>query len=720
MATTRPLVNYFNRDFAQLRADLMNYAKTYHSDKFAYFNDASPDMMYLELLAYIGDTLNYSIDRAFNESFRNTAQSRESFIRIAQDLGFYNFYPKPSTTQAVISVTVPAIATADGSMLTPDSNYFVALYSGLKVEASNGTIFECLDEINFSDANNRKIIPNFDTNNRLIDYTIQKTIVLYAGETRTQRFYISDQNIKPFLEVAIRDEEVTEIIGVVVLPGDVYESPEDAAFRDLDNVYLEVENLSDDKIFVDVNPLSQEYQSLVNLYGDMTINYGEWVNKPKRFIVRRNKDNQAILTFGSNLINYDNWNQILSTYDVRDLANFSLSQILNNMALGEVPPVNSTLFIRYRTGAGTKTNILSNQFTNILEKQFVSAPTSANLSILNVVRNSLIIETNLPAAGGSDEMTNEEIKHSTGKIFAANDRAVTYEDVKNLILNMPAKYGKPFRISYEEIKPQVVSYSQVKNYLDSKLNELLITITPLERETRINEIKSFIDSLPSSVASVDTGSVVNTYESVSNTILQNTTSLWIGEKCRLHILTIDQDNIPLTAYKDTNGIWQSPNIILKNNIKNWLKEKRLIGDWIDVVDARVVNFQVYFKILADKRNKQKVLVDCLTTLRDYFNVNNWQINQPIFIANVSTILQEIDGVVNVVDLKFYNIFDKDIESGKVYSPKELGRYRNNKTVALNSYNNKYEMENVNNVILSYPDTLLNVRYPELDIIGAVV
>ena len=94
MATTRPLVNYFNRDFAQLRADLMNYAKTYHSDKFAYFNDASPDMMYLELLAYIGDTLNYSIDRAFNESFRNTAQSRESFIRIAQDLGFYNFYPK--------------------------------------------------------------------------------------------------------------------------------------------------------------------------------------------------------------------------------------------------------------------------------------------------------------------------------------------------------------------------------------------------------------------------------------------------------------------------------------------------------------------------------------------------------------------------------------------------------------------------------------------------
>ncbi len=720
MADNKPLINYFSRDFATLRQDLINYAKTYHSDKFAYLNDASPDMMLLELMAYTGDTLNYSIDRAFNEAFRNTAQSRESLIRMAQDLGFNNFYSKPSSTQAVISVKVPAIATADGSALTPDPNYFVSLYSGLKVQAANGTIFECLEEINFSDTTNRRIIPNLDTNGRLIDYTIEKTIVLYAGETKIQRFYVSEQNVKPFLEVAINDENVTEILGVVNVAGNSYDTPEDSLFRDIDNIYLEVENLAEDKVFLEVNPLPQEFQSLVNLYTDMTINYGDWLNKPKRFITRRNKDNQVTLTFGSNLINYDNWNQILNTYDVRDLANFSLSQILNNMALGEVPPVNSTLFIKYRSGAGTSTNVLNNQITDIVDKQFIAAPSSANLSILSVVRNSLSITTNLPAVGGADMLSNEEIKNSTGKIFSTNDRAVTYEDVKNIIAKLPAKFGKIFRISYEEIKPQVLSYSQLQGYLNNKLNELLVTTTAYEKEALIDEIKDFVATLPKSVASIGTNNVVNTFESVSNEILQNTTSLWIGEKCRLHLLSIDQDNLPVTVYKDSTGQWQSPNDLLKLNLKNWLKEKRIIGDWIDIVDARVVNFQVQFKILADKKNKQKVLVDCLTKLRDYFNINNWQINQPIFISNVVTVLQEIDGVINVVSIDFINIFDRDLNTGKEYSPIEIGRYRNNSSISLNKTGNRFLMNSIDNVILSYPDTFLHIKYSDLDIQGSVV
>ena len=711
------LINYTNRDFQRLRNDLIDYIRTRHSDKFSYFNDASPDMMYLEMLSYTGDTLNYSSDKAFNEAFRESAQSRESLIRHAVDLGFYNYGAKPSTMQALVTISIPPVPNTNGSALILDPKYLVSLTPGTKIQAGNGTYFECLDEINFSDPTNRKVIPNYDTNNQLVDYTVQKTSVFIAGETKVKRFYVSTSNVKPFLEVLIDDVEVTEIIGVVDVPGNVYDVPDDSLFRDLDVSYVEVENLAQDKIFVEINPLPQDIQSLVNIYTDMTIHYGDYVNKPKRFIVRRDVNSNVTLTFGSTLIDYSNWNQLINTINIQDLTNFSLNQILNNMSLGEVPPVNSTLFIKYRSGAGSKTNVLANQTISVIEKQFVTASTAANLKILESVRNSLKIASNSPAVGGTDDMGNEDLRQSTGKIFSANDRAVTYEDVKSLIQKMPVRFGQPYRISYEEIKPGILSYSQIKGFLDKNLEELLNLETSIEREQKVQEIQTYINSLPDQVQSITSSGTNITLSENSTNLLNNAPSFWIGEKCRLHILGVDENTSPVTIYKDTNGIWQYPNELLKLNIRNWLREKRIIGDWIDIVDARVVNFQINFTILADKKNKQKVLVDCLTRLRDYFNITNWQINQPIFISNIITVLQEIDGVINVVDLKFYNIFDRDIETGRDYSPKEIGTYRNNKPVPLNTYNNKFEMNSVNSVILSYPDTFLSIKYPDSDIVG---
>ena len=81
-------VNYFSRDFESFKTELINWAKTYFPDQFQYTNDASPDVMYFEACAYVGDVLSYYTDRNFNESFRTTAQARESLVRIANDFGY--------------------------------------------------------------------------------------------------------------------------------------------------------------------------------------------------------------------------------------------------------------------------------------------------------------------------------------------------------------------------------------------------------------------------------------------------------------------------------------------------------------------------------------------------------------------------------------------------------------------------------------------------------
>ena len=722
MATTSStpnIIDYFGRDFDAIRTNLINYALTRHADRFAYLNDASPDMLYLELVAYTGDVLGYQLDRAFLEGFRLTAQNKESLVRIAQDLGFFDYGAKPSSLQANISIQVPATTNSDGTAMIPDPNYLITLFSGLKVQSTNNQFFECLDEINFSDASSRVIIPNYDGNNRLINFTVQKTVVFTAGETKVQRFFVSSQNSKPFLEVLINDTLVTQIIGIVPVAGDSYDVPDDQTFRDINVSYVEVENLANDKIFVPINDSSVTLNSIIDLYTDMTINYGDWVNVSKRFIVRKDKNDQTSVIFGSTLVDYSYWSQAISGTDVNTLATFSLNQILNNLALGEIPAANTTLFIKYRTGAGIDTDIPTATTLQIIDKRFVVPPVSANLSILQQVRNSLSVVSNTPAVGGRDFMTSEEIRQSASKVFAANDRAVTYEDVKALINTMPAQFGTPFRISYEEIKPKVLSYNQVNNYVSSKLDELLYLQSSYDREQSVANIKSFLTGLVSNQVAIEQGTGIS-FKQSSNDIINNTPSLWVGEKCRLYILGIDSSSQPLSYYKDSNGIIKSANTLLKTNIKNYLIEKRLIGDWIDILDARVVNFQVSFKIIADKKNKQKVLVDCLTKLRDYFNVFNWQLNQSIYINNVATILQQIEGVINVVELKFINVFGTDLDSGIVYAPAETGRYRNNKTTSLNSYNNKFEMNNVNNVIVSYPDTFLSILAPESDIFGSVV
>jgi hypothetical protein len=719
---TKPLINYFNRDFESLRVDLMNYAKNYHSDAFKYFNTNSPDMLYLELLAYIGDTLNYQLDKSFNEAFLQTAQARESLVRISQDLGFYNFFPKPSSTQTILSINVPAIPNEDGSAMIPDPSYLFGIFPGMICQASNGTNFECLDEINFSQAFNRRIIPNLDANGLLVDYTIEKSVALYAGQTKVQRYYVGQSSSKPFLEILLDDVEVTEVLGVIVRPGNTYAIPTDEDFRgDTDNVYTQVENLAIDKVFTPTD-IPLDLQSLVNVYTDMTINYGEWVNKPKRFIVRRDKNNQTYLTFGSTLVNYNSWNQAINSIDTTSLGNFSLNQILNNMSLGEVPPIDSTLFIKFRSGAGVKTNVLNNAITDITEKQIFSPSAPGNLTIFEQVKSSLKIKSSLPAVGGTNALSNEEIKNSVGKVFSANDRAVTYEDVKHLIADMPIKYGQPFRISYEEIKPQLLSFNQIQNYLAVKLDELLLAPSTVARELKAQEITGWINNLPAQTAFIN--SQTNASTSISQITDSETTTpntnehqLWFGEKCRLHILGLNSDLQPTTLYKDENDIWRSPNTLLKENIKNYLREKRVIGDWIDIVDAKVINIQVEFTILADKKNKQQVVIDCLTRMRNYFSVYNWQINQPIFISNVQTLLQEIDGVINVVDLKFYNIFEKDLITGRQYSPKEIGRYKYLDTFSVNSQNNKFQMLDIDNVIVSAPDTFLSVKFPEADIVG---
>ena len=88
---------------------------------------------------------------------------------------------------------------------------------------------------------------------------------------------------------------------------------------------------------------------------------------------------------------------------------------------------------------------------------------------------------------------------------------------------------------------------------------------------------------------------------------------------------------------------------VKENLKNYLSQFRLVTDAINIKDAYVINIGVDFNILTKIGfNKNDVLIRCVSTVKEFFNIDRWQIGQPIIMSDISYQLSLIDGVSAVV------------------------------------------------------------------------
>jgi len=94
---------------------------------------------------------------------------------------------------------------------------------------------------------------------------------------------------------------------------------------------------------------------------------------------------------------------------------------------------------------------------------------------------------------------------------------------------------------------------------------------------------------------------------------------------------------------------------LKQNLKTYLNQYRMIGDSIDIKDAYVINIGCEFEIITlPNYNNNEILANCITEVQKYFNINKWQINQPIIIKDIEIILDNVNGVQTVNKVQIIN------------------------------------------------------------------
>lgn len=160
-------------------------------------------------------------------------------------------------------------------------------------------------------------------------------------------------------------------------------------------------------------------------------------------------------------------------------------------------------------------------------------------------------------------------------------------------------------------------------------------------------------------------------------------------------------NLYVLGY-DSNKRLTQINDAIKQNLKTYLAEYRILTDAVNILEGFIVNIGVNFDIsVYSGYNKSEVLAKCLTEVRTYFDIDNWTFNKPINLSELELILANVEGVMSVPMVEVVNLTTDD------------GQYSEHRYKIFEATVNKV-------VYPSLDPCVFEVKYPNKDIKGRVV
>ena len=107
--------------------------------------------------------------------------------------------------------------------------------------------------------------------------------------------------------------------------------------------------------------------------------------------------------------------------------------------------------------------------------------------------------------------------------------------------------------------------------------------------------------------------------------------------------------------QDLDGHLAISSPALKQNLSTYLSQYRIVNDSINIKDAFIINIGIDFEIIVlPNYNSNNILFLCINALQTYFNLNNWQVNQPILLRDLYLLLDAIEGVQTVKNVNVVN------------------------------------------------------------------
>lgn len=421
-------IKYTARDFESIKREINEYRKRYYSNISKDENEAAFDEMMLDTVAYVGDILSFYTDYAANESFLNTSVEFENILKHGRSLG-YKFKGNPSSFGIG---TFYAIFPANSTGLGPDQNYLFNLKRGSEFASSDGTGYLLNQDVNFSDSRNEVVVARVDENTGIpTAYAIKTSGQLISG--RVVEELIEVGAFQKFLRIELAGENISEILSVV---------------DDEGNEYFEVDYLSQDVVFKAVsNRDTNTNEEVPNLLRPFVV--------PRRFVVERERVKTFLqFGFGSErdiksdpLI--DPSKVILDVFgkDYVTDSSFDPSNILGTDKMG-ISPSNTTLRVVYRVNTSENVNAAPDSITSVVNPIIqYNDITILDPEVIRAVNDSLEVTNEESIVGDVTLPTIDELKRRIFGSFGAQNRAVTAQDYKSLVYQMPPKFGAIKRVN---------------------------------------------------------------------------------------------------------------------------------------------------------------------------------------------------------------------------------------------------------------------------------
>ena len=454
-------IQYLNKDFTELRASLVNYARTYFPTTYNDFSPSSPGMMFIEMAAYVGDVMSFYLDNQIQETYLQYARQTNNLYELAYMFGY-----KPNVTQvATVDVDfyqqVPAIFS--GGSYIPDYNYALSIPANTIVSAAapNNVSFIIEDPVDFSVSSSgdptEVTVYQVSGGGTVVDYFLLRKIrkaISSTINTTTFSFGIPEQ----FSTVTITSPNIVGILDIVDSDG---------------NTWYEVDYLAQDTVYDSIKNTNVNDPNLSQYQGDTPFLL-QLKQVQRRFTTRFLNSTTLQLQFGAGtsadtdeeiLPNSDNVGLGLP-FEIDKLTTaFAPSNFIFTKTYG-IAPSNTTLTVRYLTGGGVGANVPANTITSITSgtPQFLNNNLTANTA--NYIFGTLAVNNLAAADGGGDGDTTEEIRQNASANFATQLRNVTQDDYLVRSLSMPSKFGVVAKAYIEPTKAQSVASGAAASVLD--------------------------------------------------------------------------------------------------------------------------------------------------------------------------------------------------------------------------------------------------------------
>jgi len=660
-------VNYVGKDFSSLKQNLIEFTKTYFPDTYSDFNEASPGMVFIEQAAAIGDVLSFYQDTQLKESMLMYVTERKNVIALAQSMGYKPKISTPAVTTLTVYQLCPSVFKNNGgTRFEVDERFCLKIKDGLEIKSnSNSNItFRTTDGVDFANSGSREVdVHTRDSNGNPLWYLLTKKVkAISASEVSTGVSFGPDETDYP--TATIDDDNIIEITSVV-------DSNDNSK-------WYEVPYLAQESIFVEQANIDGELENYSN-----TVPYILEVQKvPKRFSVKVNSNNTIDLQFGSGDTRLNDEQILPNTKNVGlGLANsinrlnqgIDPSNFLKTNTFG-IAPAGRSLTIKYLAGGGVESNINTGDLTKIskieFEEDLLSIPDNL-LSAYNETKNSVAAENLEPAMGGRGAESIEEIRQNAMATFGSQNRAVTKQDYIVRAVSMPERYGSVAKVYVSpdgEIDNNSPSSILASPQNIAEFTNLVEGLKDKSKQDIQKELVKYLTQKNTSIGEVNNPFAINMYVLGYN-----------GDK------------------KLTNL-----NQAVKQNLKTYLGEYRMMTDAVNIIDGFVVNIGIDFEIACYQNyNKREVIANCLVELQDYFNIDNWTFNKPINVSEIELILANVEGVMSVPSVTITNLCGGDGN----YSP------------------NKYNIEQATKGKMVYPSLdpcIFEVKYPNKDIKGRAI